>query len=402
MSAAITDDSTFLRALAHRIGTRLVVFVPNTRSPRSLWISTAGDPSQIQRLETFGRAWLARPTSGPPSVEDRWIAVAPVRTRDAQVVGALLAAKSPGEEWTRPELGLVRFAAEFYGPALDQCAQRPRPQPWLLHDESPPGTTISTIEGGMRTASANGELYLVYQPEIDMTTGECVAVEALLRWEHPERGELGPESFIAVAEQSDLINVMGDWVVVEAMREFAGWIKTLPETDVSLRVNVSPVQITDADVVSLFADTLAETGLRGDQICVEITEHAAAADVAELSATLTALKELGIRSAIDDLATGYSTLSRLRYLPVDIVKVDRSLVTDIDDDARAQSIVSAVLTLAADLGIEVIAEGVENAAEAEMLVKMGCLRAQGHLFGRPMPAAEILDVLRRSGRRHPA
>lgn len=250
----------------------------------------------------------------------------------------------------------------------------------------------------MRMAPARGELFLVYQPEVELATGEVVAVEALVRWRHPQRGELGPEAFIALAEQSDVIMVLGEWVISESLREFACWNAALAGLDVSLRVNVSPVQVTGGDMVTLFAAALAEHGLRGEQVCVEITENTQPGEVGELAAALRALKALGITSAIDDLATGYSTLSRLRFLPVDIVKIDRSLVSGIDGDARAQAIVRALIQLAGDLGVGVVAEGVENVAEEAALVRLGCTRAQGHHLARPMSAPEVLTLLRDRGR----
>jgi EAL domain-containing protein (putative c-di-GMP-specific phosphodiesterase class I) len=406
--AADDDGGRFLRALARRIDVRLVVFVPLTRRARSLWISSQGNDAEVDRLETVGREWLekfgtsvdgevdpeASTVSGLPSVT-----VAAARSRHNGIVGAVVADKDRSGAWSTAERALVGFVADYYGSSLDRATQRPQPgRSVLLGVDMRPGQSHD-LERGIRAAPGKGELFLVYQPEIDLGTNEVVAVEALVRWHHPQHGELGPESFIALAEQSDLIKILGAWVIGESLREFASWLEELPDIDVSLRVNVSPVQLVGDGLATLFAAALAENGLRGEQVCVEITENALPEDAGELPGVLTALKSLGISCAIDDLATGYSTLSRLRSLPVDIVKIDRSLVCGIDDDWRAQAIVSAVIRLARDLGIGLVAEGVENAAEAAALVQLGCTRAQGHYFARPTNAAEVLTLLRKRGRK---
>lgn len=401
------DGAAFVQALARGISVRVIVFVPNVRKPRSLWISAKDDDAEIIQLEAVGRSWLAashdsgngQQSDGTnTAVTDGSIAVAPARAEGGNVVGALVVAKEPGGVWTAPERALVQFAAGFYGSSLDRCASRPQPGPSMTLGSDRPPNRRPDLERGMRAAPGNGELFLVYQPELDLSSGEVVAVEALVRWNHPQRGELSPESFITLAEQSGVIMVLGAWVIDESLREFASWNAALPGIDVSIRVNVSPVQIAGDDVVMLFADALCAHGLRGEQVCVEITENPLPGDVGQLSAALRALKELGISSAIDDLASGYSTLGRLRLLPVDIVKIDRSLVTGIDDDWRAQAIVGALVRLAGDLGVGVVAEGVETAAEAAALVHLGCSRAQGHLFARPMNGPEMLMLLRDRGR----
>jgi EAL domain-containing protein (putative c-di-GMP-specific phosphodiesterase class I) len=408
VSAATDDGSRFLRALARRIDVRLVVFVPLARRARSLWISSEGDDAEIDRLEAVGRDWLQTLDTSPTGNGDPEAQVlgateadmgAPARARHNGVVGAVVATKENGGGWSTAERALVGFAADFYGTSLDRATRRPQPGRSMLLGADWPTRPSDELERGMRAAADNGEMFLVYQPEIDLVTNEVVAVEALVRWHHPRRGELGPESFIALAEQSDLIKILGAWVIGESLREFASWLAALPDIDVSLRVNVSPVQLVGDGLANVFAAALAENGLRGEQVCVEITENAIPADAGEFPAVLGALKTLGIRTAIDDLATGYSTLSRLRWLAVDIVKIDRSLVSGIDDDWRAQAIVGSVIQLARDLGIGLVAEGVENEAEAAALVQLGCTRAQGHHFARPTNAAEVLTLLRERGRK---
>lgn len=392
------DESTFLHALASRIGTRLVVFVPNARSPLSFWVSGPGDQDEIDRLESVGRTWLADPGRGATIGQDAQvhadgttIAVAAAHSPRSGVIGALVAAKETSGTWTSAEVALVRFAADFYGPDLERCAQWPQSGAGL----HPPSNTDRRADfaRGIRAAPGNGEMYLLYQPEVDLRTSEVVAVEALVRWQHPVLGRLEPDAFISFAEESGLIKILGAWVVGESFRAFAQWSAATPGLEITLRVNVSPIQLADHSLVPLIAAALAEHRLRGEQICVEITETVPVLDPDGVSAALHTLKKLGVRSALDDFGSGFSSLGRLRALPVDAVKIDRSLIAGLDRDVRAESLVGAVIRLAEDLGIEVIAEGVERPEEAAALVRLGCMRAQGHLFGRPVDAKHVQRLL---------
>jgi EAL domain-containing protein (putative c-di-GMP-specific phosphodiesterase class I) len=168
---------------------------------------------------------------------------------------------------------------------------------------------------------------------------------------------------------------------------------------VVLRINVSPAQLTQAGVADQFAAALDRHGLRGEQVCIEVTENVAVADPAALAQALAELKHLGVTSALDDLASGYSSLNRLRAFDVDFVKLDRGLVDGIDKDPRAQAIVRGIVGLASELGVGVIAEGVETADEMDTLVRLGCQSAQGHLFARPQSSAETSETLQARGRR---
>ncbi len=388
----------FWRSLAEKIGVRLVVFVTSTDRARVLWIAQPEQPLEAAALADTGRSALAALRGGstgngaaPGFAEES--SAAPVRGHDGEVSGVLIASKNRGTCWSDEERALLEFAADFFADDLVVCAAHPRPSN-DLHPTRRRGGGGSQLEAWLRAAPGRGELFLLFQPEVDLTTGAIVAVEALLRWAHPLRGKLDPDAFISIAEQSDLISVLGTWVLEESLRAFAGWQAELTDNQVMLRVNVSPVQLVGDGIVDVFADALARHGVRGDRLCVEITENVRHVDADDLALAVRALKGLGITSAIDDLATGYSTLGRLRALPVDTVKIDRSLVTDVDSDPRARSIVAAIITLGAELGVEVVAEGVETEAESDTLVALGCRRAQGHLFARPMPSAEIAECLR--------
>jgi EAL domain-containing protein (putative c-di-GMP-specific phosphodiesterase class I) len=250
------------------------------------------------------------------------------------------------------------------------------------------------LEIGLRSAAGNGELFLLYQPEVDVPSGRAIGVEALTRWMHPRLGELGPESFIGLAEQSDTIQLLWAWLIEEAFRDFGAWMREVPSLGTVLRLNISPVQLARPGIAEQFAVALDRHGLRGEQVCVELTENVDVPDPETLALALAELRKLGVGSAIDDLESGFSTLSRLRALDVDLVKLDRSLVHGIDSDPRARTIVRSLIGLAAELGVGVIAEGVESRAEADTLVALGCPSAQGHYFARPMASADALAYLR--------
>jgi len=416
VTAVSGDSATFLSALARRIGTRVAVFVPRHRVARVLWFTDDRDETELPALTAAGRALLARVRHGaatgrtdgetegagdgfaapgmPPTHAS--VAVALARSSDGELIGAVVAAKDPDREWTRAESALLEFAVDFHRTALVRCASRPLPSPTVEWFRTL-GAADADLAKGMRGAAGRGELFLLYQPEIDLETGDVIAVEALSRWLHPRRGELGPDSFIALAEQSDLIQVLGAWVIEESFRDFGSWLHALPGLDLTLRINVSPTQIARPGFASLFAAALRRHGVPGERICIELTETTAVPEAAPMTAALADLRALGVQSAIDDLGSGYSSLNRLRALPVDLVKLDRGLVAGLDADDRAQRIVRGIVRMADDLGLAVIAEGVETVDELDALVRLGCRSAQGHYFGRPMTAASLVDYLREAG-----
>jgi EAL domain-containing protein (putative c-di-GMP-specific phosphodiesterase class I) len=255
------------------------------------------------------------------------------------------------------------------------------------------GRDPAEIESSLRSAVARDELRLVFQPEFDLRSGAVTAIEALVRWLHPSLGELEPDSFISLAERSGLIREVGAWVIDNALEAFASWSANGLSGGIVLRINVSPVQLADTAFADQLAAALTEHGVAGESVCVELTEHEPLRDPEAVAESLRRLKALGVISAIDDLATGYSTLSNLRLLPFDVIKIDRTLVSGIDHDVRAQLIVSAIIGLAGSFEVGVVAEGVENDAELAMLLRLGCDRAQGHHLGKPMAAEAIRQLL---------
>jgi len=240
------------------------------------------------------------------------------------------------------------------------------------------------IEHDLRHAIVRGELSLVYQPQARTADREVVGFEALLRWDSRERGRIGPDVFIPIAEECGLILPIGEWVLREACREAAGWAHPL-----GIAVNVSPVQLHSAHFAQLVHEVLLETGLSPDRLELEITETALIRDFNRALATLRQLKTLGVRIAMDDFGTGYSSLSNLRAFPFDKIKIDASFIRSVDGNGQAATIVRAVLGLGRGLKLPVLAEGVETAGELAFLSSEDCQEVQGYLVGRPQPIEDL-------------
>ncbi|GJD78942.1 diguanylate cyclase [Methylobacterium gregans] len=240
------------------------------------------------------------------------------------------------------------------------------------------------LEHDLRHAVARGEMQLVYQPQTNVGSGAVIGFEALLRWKHPERGYVTPALFIPIAEESDAILQIGEWVLREACREAATWSNPL-----SIAVNVSAVQIHSPHFVGLVHEVLLKTGLAPGRLEVEVTETALISDPNRALLTLRQLKSLGLRIAMDDFGTGYSSLSNLRSFPFDKIKIDGSFVRSVDSNEQTAAIVRSVLGLGRGLGLPVLAEGVETDAELGFLAAEQCHAAQGYLMGRPSPIGQF-------------
>jgi diguanylate cyclase (GGDEF)-like protein len=253
------------------------------------------------------------------------------------------------------------------------------------------------IELHLQSVIENGALLLHYLPEVDMRTGEILAAEALVRWQHPTRGLLSPESFIGVAESINLAGELGRWVMRSACGEFAKWRSHGVARDTVLRLNVSPVQLVTDGFVETVAGTIDEFGLDGGSLCLEITENVVVQDIETTRITLAGLKEIGVQVAIDDFGTGYSALSHLKSLPVDTLKIDKGFVRELGTNPGDLAIVRAIIALAQAFGLEVVAEGVETEAAAITLLRHGCYRAQGFLLSRPV-GGEVMESLLANGR----
>jgi diguanylate cyclase (GGDEF)-like protein/PAS domain S-box-containing protein len=249
-------------------------------------------------------------------------------------------------------------------------------------------------ESDLWRAIARDELVVHYQPVVDLGDGRIVGVEALLRWEHPQRGLVPPGEFLPVAEETGLIAPIGAWVLEEACGQVQRWREEVPGADrLQLAVNLSGQQLSSTTLADLVAEVLDRTGLPASLLCLEITESTLMADVEASAAIMGDLKALGVALAVDDFGTGYSSLAYLSRFPVDILKIDRAFVGELHDGTGAWPIISAIAGLAAALGLEAIAEGVEDDAQLTALRSLGCRLAQGYLFARPAAPGVIAGLL---------
>jgi len=251
-----------------------------------------------------------------------------------------------------------------------------------------------TLERDLRLALQREEFVVHYQPKVHIGSGEIVGMEALMRWEHPERGLLSPSEFVSFAEETSLIMRVGRWVLGEACRQCKRWQeRNSNDLRLAVCVNISAPQVHDRHLVGEVAGALDEAGLDASSLVLEITEGAAMEDAPSTMATLHALKDLGVKLAIDDFGTGYSSLSYLKSFLVDIIKVDHSIVEGLGQDRGNSAIVSATIALAHALGLEVIAEGVETEEQVAELGALGCDYGQGDYWWRPHPADEATAIL---------
>jgi diguanylate cyclase (GGDEF)-like protein len=248
------------------------------------------------------------------------------------------------------------------------------------------------VENALHRALDRGEFRVFYQPAVDLRMGELIGVEALVRWQHPERGLVGPDQFIALTEETGLIVPLGSWVLREACRQWKRWEESGTPTP-RMSVNLSTRQLGQPDLVDVVADVLEETGMEPGRLSLEITESTVLADTEAALDTLEALKRQGVRISLDDFGTGYSSLALLKRIPVDELKVDRSFVAGLGLDPQDSPIVSTVVGLAEALGLAAIAEGVETTAQAQELRRIGCRFAQGFYFARPQPSARMTALL---------
>ncbi|MEV6346908.1 bifunctional diguanylate cyclase/phosphodiesterase [Actinoplanes sp. NPDC051851] len=236
-----------------------------------------------------------------------------------------------------------------------------------------------------------GEFEVHYQPIVDLQDGEnTVGVEALVRWQHPERGLVPPGLFLELAEQLGMLPRLGGWVLEEACRQAVDWQRQFPGFE--LNVNLSASQLSNPELINEVRAVLERTGLPPQHLVLELTETVAITDLAESARVLSALKSLGVRIALDDFGTGFSSLSHLSALPVDVVKIDRSFVQAVPQSGEA-SVAEAVLHIARTFNLAPVAEGVEDASQAEWLRTLACSRAQGYHFARPMPAGGVTELL---------
>jgi diguanylate cyclase (GGDEF)-like protein/PAS domain S-box-containing protein len=339
-------------------GDEFAVLVPEASTPEEVsvlarrLIEVVGEPYRID-----GTVVTVGTTVG--------IAVAPGDGEDADHLlrnadMALYRAKADGK-------GTYRF----FEPEMDARAQARR-----------------RLEIDLRTAIAEERLEVHYQPLVNFATDKITGLEALLRWPHPERGNVPPSEFIPLAEETGLITSLGRFVLRRACEDATQW----PE-DVMIAVNLSPLQFRVGNVFLMVKDVLEETGLKPSRLDLEITESVLLEKTDQVIASLHALRALGVRISMDDFGTGYSSLSYLRSFPFDKIKIDRSFVRDLESNQGTRAIVRAVLGLAAGLDMKVVAEGIENKQDLAYLKAEGCKEGQGFLFSRARPQADVLKML---------
>ncbi|MDQ1710362.1 MAG: hypothetical protein QOG49_1747, partial [Frankiaceae bacterium] len=248
-----------------------------------------------------------------------------------------------------------------------------------------------SLEADLRLALAGGELHLVYQPVVNLLTGQMTGAEALLRWTHATRGAVSPLTFIPVAENAGLIGPIGQFVLEQACRQAQAW--NAAGHRLRIAVNVSGLQLHDAGFVAQVAAALHATGLDASQLCLELTETTLMDDAMHASDVLHELKDVGVDLSVDDFGTGYSSLAYLKRFPVDELKIDRCFVQNVGDVGQDQMLVAAMVAMGHALGLVVVAEGVETYAQMATLLTLGCRTAQGFLFSRPQSADRISALL---------
>ncbi|MDQ1650258.1 MAG: hypothetical protein QOG60_2315 [Frankiaceae bacterium] len=257
---------------------------------------------------------------------------------------------------------------------------------------------VNDLRAGLR----RGELELHYQPVVELASGRVVGAEALVRWHHPERGLLGPDSFIALAEASGLIRELGAWVLRTACRQAMdpAFRAVGGPGEQVVAVNLSTQQLADPRLVELVSSVLAETGMAPHRLMLEVTETALFADTTAALTELQSLRRLGVRLALDDFGTGFSSLTYLKRFPLHELKIDQSFVAELMEDPASDAIVASVVSLARAIGLAVVAEGIETEAQRRWLIDIGCTLGQGFLFGRPVPADRFAELYGPTGGTH--
>ena len=266
--------------------------------------------------------------------------------------------------------------------------------PWLYGDEDyARDEDRRTLQKDLALALENHHIRVAYQPVVSLVTGKIHSVEALARWNHPTRGPVSPEVFIALAEESGQVVKLGRQVLHEACRQLALWQRGYPRLALSVSVNLSVRELLEPNLTEVFAEILRDTGADPIGLVLEITESNALRREETITSFLHSVRRLGVRVAIDDFGSGYASVNHLRRLPVDVLKLDQSLVLGALHSQADAEICRAIIALASALQLSVIAEGIETSEHATMLTELGCPLAQGYHFGRPGTAGEIDDLL---------
>jgi EAL domain-containing protein (putative c-di-GMP-specific phosphodiesterase class I) len=250
---------------------------------------------------------------------------------------------------------------------------------------------LMSLQSDLNRAIADRQLFLVYQPKLDLQTGLFTGVEALIRWQHPKKGLVSPDQFIPMAEENGLMQSITEWVLTEGAGFAKKFCARRPEMCVALNIAAQDIERTG---FAAFANqVIRDQGILPGQLCLEVTESGLFEDTANVIATLKELSNAGLRLSIDDFGTGYSTLKQLQHLPVSEMKIDRSFVSGLASNTKNQAILKSMIDMGARMGMRVVAEGVESFREMQALQKLGCHEVQGFFISRPLPALEVLSFI---------
>ena len=378
-------------SLGHQAGDRLLVAVAeclrNRLRTEDVLARFGGDEFAVLLEDTAGTSEAIRVAQRitedlrePFTVEDFQVSVS---TSIGITLGTAQANDDP-EEMLR-EADSAMYRAKEQGPgryAVFDPTMQARAQERL------------ELEAELRRALERGEFVLYYQPEISLHDGKMVGFEALLRWQHPERGLLKPSAFVPLAEETDLIAPIGRWVLEEACQQAKRWEEERPLTSpMTMEINLSSKQLRRQGLVRTVEEALTRADLEAHTLALDMTETVLIRTSEDNTQALDALKEMGVRLGLDDFGTGYSSLSYLKRLPVDRVKVDKSFVKGLGENAMDTALVRMIIDLCHTLGVEVLAEGIETSEQAVLLRDMGCDLGQGYYFARPLPGEELAKRL---------
>lgn len=398
--AGVRDATGARRWIERRLADGLPVGVALVTLSRFDVVNTAyGRPAGDAVLRTAATrlAQIARETLGKRAIVARMGgAEFLIATQDANEASLAIAARQVEDVMTRPfvvEDAIVpmgaRLATELSRAGDDVASLLKRASEALAGEGGVGGLSVDALAVDLRRALDRGEIELKFQPQVAVSTGTLVGVEALARWEHPALGQIGAEALFAAAERAGLALALSEHVQRKALAEAARWPCSL--SGLRLAVNVTSADVARSNFVDLFLDWVDHSGFPRARLTVEITEGGLIADIAEASRLLGQLRAAGCRVAIDDFGTGYSSLAYLKSLPLDYLKIDRKLTQDIAGSVRDRVVVRGVIDMARSLGLAVIAEGVETEEQLELLAKEGCQFYQGFLFAPPLSGGELAE-----------
>ncbi len=345
---------------------------------------------------TLARRYICR------RLEIQSFASAPVRSCDGRILGALtIFGSQPRRRMAVDELRMLESLADMAAGQLELRRLRrtivtcgPQPVPAA---KSPENTWPRRPD--LRAALEQRQFVLHYQPEVEITTRRIVGLEALIRWQHPERGMLAPAAFIPAAEESGMILPIGDWALAEACRQIQHWNRELPAPNsVRVCVNLSAPQFAREGLADHVEALLMRGGISSGQLGLEMTESSLIPDTPTALDVLSHLRKLGVSLLMDDFGTGYSSLNHLHSFPFDVLKIDRSFINRITQGEQPLQIVRTILELARVMGMDVVAEGIETRAQQRLLEEIGCRYGQGFFYARPMGAEAVTNLLRLPGR----